>query len=77
MKDNKREICNQRIKVLKDYCLSRNIKCVEFSSNAFRLNYLDKILDYYPLSNKCFWHSDKIWGAVENIEAFLKFEYPM
>lgn len=74
--NSKKAECFNRKEILKKYCFKNNIQCKEFSSNAFRLNKLGKIIDYYPLSNKCFWHSDHVWGIIENLAGFLKFEYP-
>lgn len=74
---SKKQLCEQRTKAMKEYCAKAKVYCEEFNSKSYRLARLGKIIDYYPLSNKCFWHSNHEWGAVENIEAFLKFEYPM
>jgi hypothetical protein len=65
----------------------RNTKCAEVckqlgitfemfpNGQAIRLSRLGKIIDYYAKGNKVFWHYRQEWGAVADIESFLKFEF--
>jgi hypothetical protein len=56
-------------------CHELQIKCREMNSRSFRLAKGGKVIDLYTKSKKCFWHSDNEWGAVAEIESFLKFEF--
>jgi phosphoribosyl-AMP cyclohydrolase len=73
-----------KIEQLRD---ERNTKCVSIckqlnvtfamflNGQAIRLSKNGKIIDYYAKGEKCFWHESQSWGAVADIESFLKFEF--
>jgi len=56
-------------------CKELQIRCDYMNAASYRLSKQGKVIDYYTKSKKCFWHCVKTWGKVEDIAAFLKFEY--
>jgi phosphoribosyl-AMP cyclohydrolase len=56
-------------------CQQLKIRCDYMNAASYRLSRAGKVIDYYTKSKKCFWHCVKEWGQVENIEAFLNFEF--
>lgn len=70
----KQKAIQERI-VIKDLAHKHSVKCVEFNSRSFRLNKGGKVIDVYTKSMKCFWHSDHVWGVVQNLDSFITFEY--
>lgn len=71
----KRNRINADTEYLKQLCSEIGVTIREFNAGSFRLNKKGKVIDFYPKSKKCFWHEAQEWGQVQDIKAFLTFEY--
>lgn len=71
----KKKQLEEETKCMRLACNSLSVNVNMFSANGYRLSKLGKIIDYYPKSQKCFWHFQKEWGHVENLNNFLQFEF--
>lgn len=60
---------------MKAHCTNHGVRCDMFNMGSYRLYKQGKVIDYYPKSKKCFWHSDNEWGAVSDIEQLIKNEF--
>lgn len=67
----------QRYKTVYDLSHSWGFKVYEFAPNSLRLSKNGKVIDYFPKSNRCFWHDEDndAWGDVTDIKGFLRFEF--
>lgn len=60
---------------LKVFCAQSEIGCFLFNAGSYRLTKGGKVIDYYPKSKKVFRHHEQEWEQIEDIEAFLRFEF--
>jgi len=68
-------ITKQRRSMMQSVCDKLGVGYKEFAPGQFRIDDGEKTIDYYPKSNKCFWHSDHVYGEVTNVAKFLNFEF--
>lgn len=62
--------------LMQSACINYGVKYTEFNSNSYRLEKDGFVtVDYYPTSNKCFFHDVKEWGEVTNVREFIKFQF--
>ncbi len=61
---------------LKDACITNEVNCEQFNLGSFRLTKDGyHTIDYYPKSQKCFYHTSQTWEQVKDITAFVKFQF--
>jgi len=76
MTNSKKHKIIERKNELGSICGKYGVNCIEFYINSFRLKKYGFItIDYYPKTNKCFFHDIREWGLVENIEQFIKYQF--
>ena len=74
-KGNKR-VTNKRKEYLHRMAEEYKFDADEFHPGQYRLTKDNCVtVDYYPKSNRCFFHDCQEWDTVENLAAFLKFQF--
>jgi len=67
---------DNNIPLMQASCIRNKVKYVEFNSASYRLTKDGfQTVDYYPSSNKCFFHDVKEWGEVADVRKFIDYEF--
>jgi len=73
---SKRQKTQKRIEARKKICGTLSVSINEFNTNSFRLKKQDyTTIDYYPKSNRVFFHDVKEWGEIVYVWDFIKYQF--
>jgi hypothetical protein len=62
--------------LMESACIKLGVEYVEFNTNSYRLTKDGFVtVDYFPTSNRCFFHDVKEWGEVVDVRKFINAQF--
>lgn len=76
MTEGKKKKRDERIVTMRKVCGELGITIFEMNTHSYRLRKKGyPVIDYYPTKNRAFYHRDQEWIDVEDVAAFINYEF--